>query len=238
MSRGGFRGRGRGRGGDGPRNPFAGSFGTMSQNEIAESLANRNKHSGMLFPPLEDKDLSYLPEPSQFEDAIVDFTIGLNKIFENGIPVNGETTAPWRIAGERKVVGIEIESYSDQFRKATHSSITATGTLSTKLDPKLLRMQESLFPPSLWKEYFEGPTIKKEKGTKKRKYVEGEERDDEKDEEEVEKSDADKSSDEDFDFDEDDSDQDYDHNYFDNGEEDDDSGGDDGGDDGGGMNDD
>ena len=50
--------------------------------------------------------------PSQFEDAILRHTIELNEIIEHGIQhENGTLISPWRIEGERKVVGIGKSFY-------------------------------------------------------------------------------------------------------------------------------
>jgi hypothetical protein len=58
----------------------------------------------------------------------------------------------------------EIESYSDRLKPPTTSG-------PSKLDPSILHLDESLFPPVLWKEYFEGQAVidKKSKSRKRRK---------------------------------------------------------------------
>jgi hypothetical protein len=58
----------------------------------------------------------------------------------------------------------EIESYSDRNKPPASSG-------PSKLDPTMLHMDASLFPPGLWKEYFEGQaaTDKKQKARKRRK---------------------------------------------------------------------
>ena len=61
----------------------------------------------------------------------------------------------------------EIESYSDRLKPPTTSG-------PSRLDPQVLHLDESLFPPVLWKEYFEGQAgTKKEKSRKRRKLEEG-----------------------------------------------------------------
>jgi len=62
----------------------------------------------------------------------------------------------------------EIESYSDRLKPPTTSG-------PSRLDPQILHLDESLFPPVLWKEYFEGQAgnTKKEKSRKRRKLEEG-----------------------------------------------------------------
>jgi hypothetical protein len=62
----------------------------------------------------------------------------------------------------------EIESYSDRLKPPTASG-------PSRLDPQILHLDESLFPPVLWKEYFEGQigNTKKEKSRKRRKLDEG-----------------------------------------------------------------
>jgi len=62
----------------------------------------------------------------------------------------------------------EIESYSDRLKPPTSSG-------PSRLDPQILHLDESLFPPVLWKEYFEGQAgnTKKEKARKRRKLDEG-----------------------------------------------------------------
>jgi len=63
----------------------------------------------------------------------------------------------------------EIESYSDRLKPPTSSG-------PSRLDPQILHLDESLFPPVLWKEYFEGQAgtgTKKEKSRKRRKLEEG-----------------------------------------------------------------
>jgi hypothetical protein len=62
---------------------------------------------------------------------------------------------------------LEIESYSDRLKPPTTSG-------PSRLDPQSLHLDESLFPPVLWKEYFEGQAgTKKEKSRKRRKLEEG-----------------------------------------------------------------
>ena len=64
---------------------------------------------------------------------------------------------------------VEIESYSDRLKPPTSSG-------PSRLDPQILHLDESLFPPVLWKEYFEGQAgtgTKKEKSRKRRKLEEG-----------------------------------------------------------------
>ena len=59
---------------------------------------------------------------------------------------------------------IEIESYSDRLKPPSTSG-------PSKLDPSILYLDETLFPPVLWKEYFEGQAAndKKAKSRKRRK---------------------------------------------------------------------
>lgn len=169
-----------------------------------------------------------------FEERIVSHTNDMLKdLAEGPVGPNGQRTgAPWRLASERKVVGIgalnfcdeltiEIESYSDRYRRPAPQ---ASGT--TTLDMTALRLQRDMFPPSLWAEYFEGQAVDvsklkaREKAARRKKALEdGGDDDDESQQSEEE--------DDDFDFEEDDEEdhQDYDANYFDNGEGDDDSAG-------------
>jgi hypothetical protein len=51
----------------------------------------------------------------------------------------------------------EIESYSDRLKPPAPSG-------PSKLDPAQLHLDESLFPPVLWKEYFEGQAVSEKKG--------------------------------------------------------------------------
>jgi hypothetical protein len=70
---------------------------------------------------------------------------------------------------ERQWLMAEIESYSDRLKPSTTSG-------PSRLDPQILHLDESLFPPVLWKEYFEGQAgtgTKKEKSRKRRKLEEG-----------------------------------------------------------------
>ncbi|OCF33716.1 hypothetical protein I316_04428 [Kwoniella heveanensis BCC8398] len=248
MSRGGSRGRG-GRGGGGDRGMPPGGFGSLSRQEWTEAMQKMKtlpKYSGMLYPPLDNASTSYLAAPNEHESLIMSHSISLNSSLSTGkgapttassssssaaaggqIGENGQAAVPagglppWRISGERKVVGIEIESYSDRFNPPSLSSGPS------KLDSKLLKLDPGMFPPSLWVEYFEGNAKEKAKARpKKRRKLDDMDKDD--NDAEEDEGTPPPSSDEDFDFDEDEEDDhgDYDANYFDNGEGDDDSGGD------------
>nr|ODN86932.1 hypothetical protein L203_03705 [Cryptococcus depauperatus CBS 7841] len=226
MSRGGFRGgRGGGRGGI----PGVGfGHGQISMTEWQEGVKRLKDQANdnILYPPLDNNSIAYLSRPTEQEAAIMSQTISLYNILSTGhIPPGEQMTPvvqqpgqipPWRLTGERKTVGIEIESYSDRFNPPSLFSGP------TKLDPMALRMDQSMFPPALWRAYFDG-SKEKPKNSKKRRKLDDIGGDDENVEEESEISEE-----EDFDFDDDESDhQDYDANYFDNGEGDDDEGGDD-----------
>jgi DNA-directed RNA polymerase III subunit RPC7 len=69
---------------------------------------------------------------------------------------------------------VEIESYSDRLKPPASSG-------PSRLDPNVLHLDESLFPPVLWKEYFEGQAggTKKEKARKRRKLDDGDNEEDE-----------------------------------------------------------
>ncbi|WWC59830.1 uncharacterized protein I303_102392 [Kwoniella dejecticola CBS 10117] len=238
MSRGGFRGRGRGGGPGGDRGIPPGGFGAFSRQEWSDAMENLKTdpgRRGVLYPPLGNSSTAYLSGPDDHEVLVMQHTISLNSTLMTGKGVSSTNTnvslgitPPWRIAGERKVVGIEIESYSDRTQAQAQAG-------PSKLDPIALKLDPAMFPPSLWAEYFEGAGQKvKPKPKKKRKI---EDLDKEGDENAEDEESPPPSSDEDFDFEDDEEEedhQDYDANYFDNGEGDDDSGGDD--DDGGGGN--
>ncbi|WVO15941.1 hypothetical protein L204_103606 [Cryptococcus depauperatus] len=227
MSRGGFRGgRGGGRGGI----PGVGfGHGQISMTEWQEGVKRLKDQANdnILYPPLDNNSIAYLSRPTEQEAAIISQTISLYNILSTGHIPPGEQMAPvvqqpgqippWRLTGERKTVGIEIESYSDRFNPPSLFSGP------TKLDPMALRMDQSMFPPALWRAYFDGSKEKPKNRGRKRRKLDDIGGDDENVEEESEISEE-----EDFDFDDNESDhQDYDANYFDNGEGDDDEGGDD-----------
>ncbi|ODO06217.1 hypothetical protein L198_01449 [Cryptococcus wingfieldii CBS 7118] len=226
MSRGGFRGgRGGGRGGMPPGVGYG--YGQISQTEWKEGISRikaQSQNRGVLYPPLDSNSTSYLTAPTEHESMILSHEIALETTLSSGkLPQNDPgaqivqpgQVPPWRIASERKVVGIEIESYSDRF-----NAPAPTG--SSKLDPLALRMDQAMFPPALWSAYFDGQADEG-KRPKKRRKVDDLDGDDDKVEEESQITEE-----EDFDFDDDESDhQDYDANYFDNGEGDDDDEGDD-----------
>jgi hypothetical protein len=110
MSRGGgFRGRGRG----GP--PGLPAF---NQRDYMEAMAKAHKHGGMLYPvsprlahpkvladdqPLESRQLAYMTEPSKGEEKTMAYGTEIQEIMGRGY---GEVGTPWRIAEERKSVGI------------------------------------------------------------------------------------------------------------------------------------
>ncbi|WVW78078.1 hypothetical protein I302_100029 [Kwoniella bestiolae CBS 10118] len=237
MSRGGFRGRGRGGGGGGmDRGMPPGGYGSFSRQEWTDAMEKLKvdpMQRGVLYPPLGNSSTAYLSGPDDHESLITTHSISLNSTLLTGknVNTNSEPIAvgsipPWRLAGERKVVGIEIESYSDRFNTPAQAG-------PSKLDPAALKLDPQMFPPVLWQEYFEGVGHKpKARPKKKRKIEDLDKEGDDVEEEETPPP----SSDEDFDFDEEEEEdhQDYDANYFDNGEGDDDSGGDD--DEGGGGN--
>ncbi|GMK53525.1 hypothetical protein CspeluHIS016_0101110 [Cutaneotrichosporon spelunceum] len=237
MSRG--RGRGRGRGGStAGRDQFNAAFAGMSKEDsraVLESFSKPVKGSGMLYPPLDKA--AELPGPTGLEDRVIFHTNTLLRDLAEGLEdaEGGRHGAPWRLESERKVVGIEIESYSDRYRRANTNA--AVG--NSQLDAGVLHLNRDLFPPSLWTEYFEGNTGAEKKAraiaraNRRRRAL-----DDDDDEGDGEPSEGEEDED-DFDFDDEDEEdhQDYDHNYFDNGEGDDDSGGE-GGDDEGGRYDD
>ncbi|WVR04891.1 hypothetical protein IAU60_001903 [Kwoniella sp. DSM 27419] len=228
MSRGGFRGRGRGGGAD--RGMPPGGFGSLSRAEWTEAMQKMRtlpKYSGMLYPPLDNASTSYLTAPDDHETLIMSHTISLSSMISSGKGAGPSGTnvqvagmPPWQLPGERKVVGIEIESYSDRFNPPPRAG-------PAQLDTDMLRLDPSMFPPTLWAEYFEGGA-KEEKKAKPKKRRKLDMLDREGDDNEDEETPP-PSSDEDFDFEDEEEDedhQDYDANYFDNGEGDDDSGGD------------
>lgn len=131
--------------------------------------------------------------------------------------------APWRLASERKVVGVEIESYSDRYRKQTGASSSGP----SQLDAQALHLNADLLPPQLYGDYFDPQAAaerKKTAGKKRRRVIDSDD-DEPKDKKEESDDGEDEEIDFDFDDDEEDDHQDYDANYFDNGEGDDDSGG-------------
>ncbi|WRT64458.1 uncharacterized protein IL334_001390 [Kwoniella shivajii] len=239
MSRGGFRGRGRG-GGGGDRGMPPGGFGTFSRQEWTDAMQNMKtdpQYKGVLYPRLEHINIAYLSGPDDLEDLAMSHSISLNSTLVTGKAIGTvEALRPagaspaWRITGERKVVGIEIESYSDRFNPPSSSG-------PSKLDPVALKLDPSMFPPSLWAEYFDGAGQKAKSRPKKKRKLEDLDKDGDENAEHQETPPP--SSDEDFDFDEEEEEdhQDYDANYFDNGEGDDDSGGDEAEDGGGGYDD-
>lgn len=187
----------------------------MSRDEWGEALRAPAKHSGMLFPPLDQNTTSHLPAPSVSEDTLISLSLSLAA----HIAAHGP-----KLASERKVVGIEIESYSDRFRDPAQPSQSAD------LDPAALRLDRAMFPPALWKAHFEAQPARrkgqaKDERVRKRVKLEldavgdGDKPDDD------QKSSSDSSVDDDFNFEDESDHQDYDANYFDNGEGDDDSGG-------------
>lgn len=95
-------------------------------------------------------------------------TLELDEVFRKGLPGNPitEGATPWRLRETRKVVGIgestspryenpliiqEIETWAD--RQKPQASQAGPSTL----DPSALYMDESFFPPELWREHVEGP---------------------------------------------------------------------------------
>lgn len=112
MSRGGgFRGRGRG----GP--PGLPAF---NQRDYMEAMQKAHKHGGMLYPvspllelrithivannqPLESRQLAYMTEPSKGEEKTMAYGTEIQEIMGRGY---GDVGTPWRIAEERKSVGI------------------------------------------------------------------------------------------------------------------------------------
>ncbi|WOO82409.1 uncharacterized protein LOC62_04G005897 [Vanrija pseudolonga] len=242
MSRG--RGRGRGRGGSASaRDNIHAAFVGMNKDELGaifESFGRPVKGSGMLYPPLETA--TELPGPTPLEDRIIAQASTLNRDLVDG-PVGANGTrqpAPWRLASERKVVGIEIESYSDRYRRPTATTAAASGGGggATAIDAAALHLNEGLFPPALWAEYFAPQAAsakakdlaEKARARKRRRLLEG--KDDDDDAEKSEKdSEGDDEDDFDFDDEEEEDHQDYDHNYFETGSADDDDGGEPDGDD-------
>ncbi|KAL1408815.1 hypothetical protein Q8F55_005629 [Vanrija albida] len=230
------RGRGRGRGGSASaRDNIHAAFVGMNKDELGaiyESFGRPVKGSGMLYPPLEAA--SELPGPTPLEERIVAQAATLTRDLADGVPAADGTRPPpaWRLASERKVVGIEIESYSDRYRRAPAAG-AATG-----IDAGALHLNQGLFPPALWQEYFApaGTAAKaKEKAElararKRRRLLEGRD-DDEEGEKSERESDAEDDDDFDFDDEEEEDHQDYDHNYFETGSADDDDGGEPDGDD-------
>ncbi|KAK6903371.1 hypothetical protein I203_106874 [Kwoniella mangroviensis CBS 8507] len=237
MSRGGFRGRGRGGGPGGDRGMPPGGYGSFSRQEwtdAMEKLKGDPRQRGVLYPPLGNSSTAYLSGSDDHESLIMSHTVSLNSTLLSGKHINTSSELippgsipPWRIVGERKVVGIEIESYSDRFNTTVQAGPSRLNPIALKLDPQM-------FPPVLWQEYFEGVGDRPKTKLKRKRKIEDldKEGDDNAEEEETPPP----SSDEDFDFDDEEEEdhQDYDANYFDNGEGDDDSGGDD--DEGGGGN--
>ena len=87
---------------------------------------------------------------------------------------------PWRLSDERKVVGIEIETYSELIRNSTSKGAMGVGgglgggggaVGSSKLDPKALYLDSTLFPPVLWTQVFEGAGD--DDGPKRKKQLKG-----------------------------------------------------------------
>lgn len=131
MSRG--RGRGRGRGGsNAARDNFNAAFKDMSKEDsraLFESFSKPVKGSGMLYPPLEKA--SELPGMTPLEERVVAHTNEmLRDIAEGPVGPNGQRTgAPWRLASERKVVGIgELPVVS--------TVVVATDSLEVAIGPK------------------------------------------------------------------------------------------------------
>ncbi|ORY30229.1 hypothetical protein BCR39DRAFT_530100 [Naematelia encephala] len=252
MSRGGFAGRGRGRPRGGIYATLAGLHadmgpGMLSSMEMDSLMKQPKKHNGMLYPPLESSSLATLPAPDEFEKIILDETAKLHTT----LSAEGQ---PWRLAGERKVVGIEIESFSDRFalppqaptQAQTHtqtqihiSTPPPNSRSTTDLDSTALYLDKSMFPPSLWEAYFEdhsggGAVLKRRKknelsdGRKRTKMLglddDGQEMDDDPSSD-LEASTHSSSVDDEFDFEDESDHQDYDANYFDDGERDDDDDG-------------
>nr|XP_019008155.1 uncharacterized protein I206_06710 [Kwoniella pini CBS 10737]OCF46936.1 hypothetical protein I206_06710 [Kwoniella pini CBS 10737] len=232
MSRGGFRGRGRGGGPGGDRGMPPGGYGAFSRQEWSDAMDKLKMdpgRRGALYPPLGNSSTAYLSGPDEDELLMMQLTISLNSTLMSGKAVSTASATvptgyvpPWRIAGERKVIGIEIESYSDRSQAQAKAG-------PSKLDPTIMKLDSAMFPPSLWAGYFEGVGEKPTQRPKKRRKIE--DLDKEGDDNAEEEESPPPSSDEDFDFEEDEEEedhQDYDANYFDNGEGDDDSGGDEG----------
>lgn len=189
--------------------------------------------SPLTLQPLETA--TELPGPTPLEDRIIAQASTLNRDLVDG-PLNPNGTrqpAPWRLASERKVVGVEIESYSDRYRRPTAAASGGTsGGGATAIDAAALHLNESLFPPALWAEYFAPQAAsakakdlaEKARARKRRRLLEG--KDDDDDAEKSEKdSEAEGEDDFDFDDEEEEDHQDYDHNYFETGSADDDDGG-------------
>ena len=218
----------------------------MNKMQWQEALREQPKHTGMLFPvggleqqaayslqPLDPKSVSHLPAPIALEDGIIEHTAGLYRLLETGSLQPGhKADTPWRIVGERKTVGIEIETWS-----GLESARSQPAKTQARLDPPTLFLDESLFPPALWKEAFEGDDgtagakrkrVAKDSARRKKRL----DLDSDSGNEDEEKSrvGSESEADDDFDFEEEEEDhQDYDANYFDNGEgDDDDEGGEEG----------
>ncbi|KAI9636146.1 DNA-directed RNA polymerase III, subunit Rpc31 [Dioszegia hungarica] len=221
MSRGGFRGRGGGGRGGMPSVPG------MSHEAYREIMAAPPQHAGMLYPPLSSASVAFLPRPSDFESGMIRKETELEETLRKGIMVDqeqGTYWCGWRLPEVRKMVGIEIETYSDLFARPT-----AAAPNDEELDPVKMKMDEMFFPPSLWDAYFE-PEKEQKRGKgkvpKKRKTLDSD-GDDKPDGEEAEKSSNASSAEEDAEYEDESDHQDYDANYFDNGEGDDDEGGED-----------
>ncbi|EIW70975.1 hypothetical protein TREMEDRAFT_59910 [Tremella mesenterica DSM 1558] len=177
MSRGAPRGRGRGRG----RGGFGFGFGDRNaagSKEWHEALRMPKKHAGMLYPPM-DKT-SYLSPPTPEEESIISLSLDIDRLVSRGIIDGIGGGVPWRLPDPRKIVGIEIEQWSEKMTNPqagpSHyppppiASGQKAGGPDEKLDPDKLYMNPEFFPSTLWKGYFEGkvekPRIKKGKKKK------------------------------------------------------------------------
>lgn len=121
-----------------------------------------------LYQPLDPSQVATLSNPSDFEEIIMQKTLELDEVFRKGLPGSqlAEGAPPWRLRETRKVVGIgesmrqrceqflisqEIETWADRQKPQTSQAGSST------LDPSALHMDESFFPPGLWREHVDGP---------------------------------------------------------------------------------
>ena len=110
-----------------------------------------------------------MPAPEVFENNILEYSATIHDLLHRGTDIPGQRApTPWRMVGERKVVGIgeylssraiqwlipEIETYSGSSASAKESSIQ-----STEIDIASMFLDKSLFPPALWKEVFENVSM-------------------------------------------------------------------------------
>ncbi|KAK1921848.1 hypothetical protein DB88DRAFT_499398 [Papiliotrema laurentii] len=144
----------------------------MTKNDWIEAMKKKPQHTGMLFPPLEPKNYATLPAPSADETKILEYAGTIHDLLHKGTLVPGHRApTPWRMVGERKVVGIEIETYS-----GTSAAVRESSTQQNGIDIPSMFLDKSLFPLALWKEVFEGENLqegnKRKREEKEREWAE------------------------------------------------------------------